>query len=63
MINVLTLFPEMLHGFLSGSILKRACDRGLLQINLINFREWSEDKHQKVDDYPFGGGPGHGAEA
>jgi tRNA (guanine37-N1)-methyltransferase len=57
-INVLTLFPEVFHGFIHSSILKRACDRGLLQINLVNFRNWSEDKHLKVDDYPFGGGPG-----
>ena len=57
-IHILTLFPEMFEGPFQNSILKRACDRLLLSIKIIDFREFSEDKHHKVDDYPFGGGPG-----
>lgn len=58
LINILTLFPEMFEGPFQNSILKRACDRMLLTINIVDIREFSEDKHHKVDDYPFGGGPG-----
>lgn len=57
-IHYLTLFPEMYHGVLNSSILKRAQDKGTFQYNLINFRDFSEDKHNKVDDYPYGGGAG-----
>lgn len=57
-IRVLTIFPEMFAGPLESSILKRAQDRGLLEIELINIRDYSADKHHKVDDYPFGGGAG-----
>ncbi len=56
-INVLTLFPEMFTA-VTGSILGRACDKGILQFQFINIRDFSNDKHKKVDDYPFGGGPG-----
>jgi len=56
--RVLTLFPEMFKGILENSILKRAQDRGLLDVELINIRDYSTDKHHKVDDYPFGGGAG-----
>jgi len=57
-IDVLTLFPEMFPGPLEASILKRAIDAGLVQVPLHNIRDYAEDKHHVVDDYPFGGGPG-----
>ena len=56
--DVLTLFPGIFEGFLSESVLKSAIDRGLLDINLHNIRDWADDKHNTVDDRPFGGGPG-----
>ena len=56
-IDILTLFPEMFAP-LSTSLLKKATDKKLLKINLINIRDFSEDKHKKCDDYPFGGGAG-----
>lgn len=56
-INILTLFPEMFAP-ITGSILGRACDKGILDFNFINIRDFSQDKHKHVDDYPFGGGPG-----
>jgi len=58
-IDVLTLFPEIFSGYLGQSVLKKAIDRGLVQVFLHNIRDWSHDKkHHKVDDRPFGGGPG-----
>lgn len=57
-INVLTLFPEMFTAVTETSILGKAGDKGLLDINLINIRDFSKDKHHKADDTPFGGGPG-----
>lgn len=57
-IHYLTLFPEMYDGVLNSSILKRAKDKGIVDYNLIDFRDYSEDKHNKVDDYPYGGGAG-----
>ncbi|MGF6376182.1 tRNA (guanine37-N1)-methyltransferase [Clostridiales Family XIII bacterium PM5-7] len=56
-INVLTLFPEMFTA-VTESILGRAASNGILEINFINIRDFSQNKHKKVDDYPFGGGPG-----
>lgn len=56
--DVLTLFPEMFSGFLSSSMIKRAIDRGLVEASLVNFREYSTDKHNMVDDTPYGGGGG-----
>lgn len=56
--DVLTLFPEIFSGYLSQSLLKKAIDRGLTSVHCHNLRQWSKDKHQKVDDRPFGGGPG-----
>ena len=55
--NILTLFPEMFTP-LKESIIGRAEEKGIIEINLINFREYTEDKHRRVDDTPFGGGPG-----
>ena len=56
-INILTLFPEMFTA-VTGSILGRAAEKGLLKFNFVNIRDFSQDKHKKVDDYPFGGGQG-----
>ncbi|ASE35913.1 tRNA (guanosine(37)-N1)-methyltransferase TrmD [Staphylococcus pettenkoferi] len=57
-IDYLTLFPEMFEGVLNHSILKRAQDKGMLAVNTVNFRDYAENKHNQVDDYPFGGGQG-----
>jgi tRNA (guanine37-N1)-methyltransferase len=57
-IDVLTLFPEMFESPLNHSILKRAKDAGVVDIALTNIRDSSKDKHKKVDDRPYGGGPG-----
>jgi tRNA (guanine37-N1)-methyltransferase len=57
-IDVLTLFPDMFPGYLGQSLLKKAIDRGLVQVHVHDLRCWSANKHQKVDDRPFGGGPG-----
>jgi len=57
-IKVLTLFPEMLEGPLGVSIIKNAQDKGLLDIDYINIRDFADNKHKKVDDYPYGGGAG-----
>jgi tRNA (guanine37-N1)-methyltransferase len=56
--DVLTLFPEIFDGYLTQSLLKLAIERGLVQIERHNIRDWSRDKHKSVDDRPFGGGPG-----
>lgn len=56
--KIISIFPEMLENILSVSIIGRAVKNGLLQINYVNLRDYAEDKHKKVDDYPFGGGPG-----
>ncbi|WP_156289044.1 tRNA (guanosine(37)-N1)-methyltransferase TrmD [Oceanobacillus salinisoli] len=57
-IDVLTLFPEMFTGVFHNSILKKAHDKGQFTYNLVNFREYAKNKHNKVDDYPYGGGAG-----
>lgn len=57
-IDVLTLFPGMFPAVTESSILGRAQDRGIINVNLINIRDYSRDKHNKADDTPFGGGPG-----
>ena len=57
-IDVLTLFPGMFAGPLDESIIKRAREKGLLDLKIHNFREWTHDRHKTVDDRPFGGGPG-----
>ncbi len=57
-IDVLTLFPDMFKPVLSESILKRAQEKGLVEINLHYLRKWTDDKRGTVDDRPFGGGPG-----
>ena len=57
-IDVLTLFPEMFESPLSCSILKRAQDKGIVEIALTNIRDFATDNYRKVDDKPYGGGPG-----
>ncbi|WP_102028195.1 tRNA (guanosine(37)-N1)-methyltransferase TrmD [Salirhabdus sp. Marseille-P4669] len=57
-IDILTLFPEMFEGVLQSSILKKAQEQGAFTYETINFRTFTENKHQKVDDYPYGGGAG-----
>lgn len=57
-IDFLTLFPNMLSGFLGESMLARAVEAGILELNVHNIRDWSKSKHKNVDDRPFGGGPG-----
>ncbi len=56
--DVLTLFPEMFCGYVSQSILKKAIDRSLIDVHLHNIRDWTDNRHNTVDDRPFGGGPG-----
>ncbi|SNR90114.1 tRNA (Guanine37-N(1)-) methyltransferase [Anaerovirgula multivorans] len=57
-IKVLTLFPEIVKGPLDVSIIKNAQEKGLIDIEYINIRDFSDSKHKKVDDYPYGGGAG-----
>lgn len=57
-IDVLTLFPKMFEGFLNESIMGKAIKKNLVELNLINFRDFSSNKHRKVDDSPYGGGAG-----
>ena len=56
--DVLTLFPEIFQGYLGQSLLKRAIQAGLVDVQLHDIRDWSRTKHNTVDDRPFGGGPG-----
>lgn len=56
--DVLTLFPEIFDIVMRESIIGRAQENGIIQVNAINIRDYSKDKHKKVDDYPFGGGTG-----
>jgi tRNA (guanine37-N1)-methyltransferase len=55
---VLTLFPEMIEQGMGTSMTGRALERGLLELHTVNIRDFSENKHLKVDDYPYGGGAG-----
>ncbi|MFS0672414.1 tRNA (guanosine(37)-N1)-methyltransferase TrmD [Ornithinibacillus sp. 179-J 7C1 HS] len=57
-IDILTLFPEMIETVFNTSILKKAQEKNKFQYNLVNFRDYTENKHNKVDDYPYGGGAG-----
>lgn len=56
--DVLTIFPEMFSGYFGESIIKRAQKKRLLNIRVHDLRRWATDKHRKVDDKPYGGGPG-----
>jgi tRNA (guanine37-N1)-methyltransferase len=57
-IDVITIFPGMLNGFLEESILKRAAQKGAVTFNTVDLRAFTTDRHQTTDDRPFGGGPG-----
>lgn len=56
--DVLTLFPDIFHSYTSQSLLKLAIQAGRVEIHLWNIRDWTADKHHRVDDRPYGGGPG-----
>lgn len=56
--KILTLFPELFQSSFSGSLLKKAQEKGILEINIINFRDYAQTRHQIVDDTPYGGGQG-----
>lgn len=57
-IDILTVLPELFGGFFTESILGRAQEKGLVEIHVHNLRDYTKDKHRRVDDYPFGGGSG-----
>ena len=57
-IDILTIFPEMLQGPFSHSILKRAQEKGIVEVRFHNFRDYATDRHHTVDDYAYGGGAG-----
>ena len=57
-ITIATIFPEMFEGFISTSIIKKAVLKGLVTIDTVDIRSFTNDKHRRVDDYPFGGGQG-----
>ena len=57
-ISVATIFPLMLQGFLSEGIVARAVGKGLVDVNVLNLRDFTDDNYRSVDDYPYGGGPG-----
>jgi tRNA (guanine37-N1)-methyltransferase len=56
--DILTIFPESIREYINTSILKIAQEKGLVEINVHNLRDWATDKHKTTDDTPFGGGPG-----
>ncbi len=56
--EIITVFPDAFKGYLGGSIIGRAVKRGLIQISVTNIRDYTKDKHRKVDDRVYGGGPG-----
>jgi tRNA (guanine37-N1)-methyltransferase len=57
-IDILTIFPAMFRGPFEESIVKRAAEKGLIDIHIHDIRQWAGDRHRTVDDYPYGGGPG-----
>lgn len=56
--DILTLFPETFPGYLGQSLLNKAIEKGLVDVKIHDLRDWARDKHNSVDDRPFGGGPG-----
>lgn len=56
--DIITIFPDIFHAYFNAGILKRAIQRKLIEINVYNLRDYTEDKHRTVDDYPYGGGAG-----
>ena len=57
-ITIMTIFPEMFEGFLNTSIIKKARLKNIVDIQVADFRQFTKDKHNRVDEYPFGGGQG-----
>src|SRR5258707_11542112 len=56
--DIVTLFHDLFESYLQQGLLKKAIERGLVDVRRWNFRDWTTDKHQSVDDKPYGGGPG-----
>ena len=56
--HIMTLFPEIFNSYMDESIMKRAVEKGIIEVHMYNIRDFSNNKHKKVDDYPFGGGAG-----
>lgn len=56
--EIITIFPGIFDAYLSESILKRAIQKGIIEVKVHNLRDYTDDKHRTVDDYPYGGGPG-----
>lgn len=56
--HIMTLFPEIFNSYMDESIMKRAVEKGIIEVHIYNIRDFSDNKHKKVDDYPFGGGAG-----
>ncbi len=56
--DIITIFPDIFHAYLSRGILKRALQKGLIEVKVHNLRDFTEDRHRTVDDYPYGGGAG-----
>lgn len=56
--EIITVFPDAFKGYLNGSIIGRAIERGLIRVNVTNIREYTANKHRKIDDRVYGGGPG-----
>ncbi|MDU4935008.1 MAG: tRNA (guanosine(37)-N1)-methyltransferase TrmD [Peptostreptococcaceae bacterium] len=56
--HIMTLFPDIFNSYMNESIMKRAVDKGSIEVYIYNIRDFSNNKHKKVDDYPFGGGAG-----
>ncbi|CZR96579.1 tRNA (guanosine(37)-N1)-methyltransferase TrmD [Clostridioides difficile] len=56
--HIMTLFPEIFNSYMNESIMKRAVEKGVIEVHIYNIRDFSDNKHKKVDDYPFGGGAG-----
>ena len=57
-VSIITLFPEMFNGFIETSIIKKAILKEIVEIEIVDMRSFTEDKHNRVDDYPYGGGAG-----
>ncbi|MCL2793237.1 MAG: tRNA (guanosine(37)-N1)-methyltransferase TrmD [Spirochaetaceae bacterium] len=57
-INILTLFPEIIAVYFNNSIMSKAVEKGLIEFNIVNIRDFAKDKHKTCDDYPYGGGAG-----
>ena len=56
--HTMTLFPEIFNSYMNESIMKKAVEKNIIEVNIYNIRDFSTNKHKKVDDYPFGGGAG-----